>query len=393
MLKTVLRGARKISCVADILILFNGWSVKTIAGGEYHMLSVAARWKEESIALVIPKIGYDIATSIFSSADSIYFSSSEKKDLVSFTTLSFLYLQRILRSLFFRFKQNPDVVIASSHYLWDTIPGLVFRQRLKSKLVIYMHGFLESAPSYTRSKGIWSKIALLNERIGLVLCRKADLIFAINNDIKDALIAKGFKAEKIFVTTNAVDHELINSVKNEMKTFDGCFCGSLIRRKGVYDLIDLWEKVLKRLPESKLIIIGYGEEYHNLLEEVKNKALDKNIIITGYVSARDKILSIKSSKIFISPSHEESWGIAVSEATACGLPVVCYDIPFIRNSGSNLTKVKLGDTDEMATVILNMLEGGQTSDRLAWRSTTEATNIPTWDDISKEELREIRKIL
>jgi len=95
------------------------------------MLSVAARWMEESIALVIPKIGYDIATSIFSSADSIYFSSSEKKDLVSFTTLSFLYLQRILRSLLFRFKQNPDVVIASSHYLWDTIPGLVFRQRLK----------------------------------------------------------------------------------------------------------------------------------------------------------------------------------------------------------------------------------------------------------------------
>jgi len=379
--------------VADILILFNGWSVKTIGGGEYHMLSVAARWMEESIALVIPKIGYNIATSILSSADSIYFSSSEKKDLISYTTLSFLYLQRILRSLFFRFKQKPDVVIASSHYLWDTLPGLVFSQRLRSKLVIYMHGLLETSPSYTRSEGIWDKIALLNDRIGLVLCRKADLIFAINNDIKDALIAKGFKAEKIFVTTNAVDHELINSVKNEMKTFDGCFCGSLIRRKGVYDLIDLWEKVLKRLPDSKLIIIGYGEEYHNLLEEVKNKALDKNIIITGYVSARDKILSIKSSKIFISPSHEESWGIAVSEATACGLPVVCYDIPFIRNSGSNLTKVKLGDTDEMATVILNMLEGGQTSDRLAWRSTTEATNLPTWDDISKEELREIRKIL
>ena len=357
------------------------------------MLSVAARWMEESIALVIPKIGYNIATSILSSPDSVYFSSSEKKDLISYTTLSFLYLQRILRSLFFRFKQKPDVVIASSHYLWDTLPGLVFSQRLRSKLVIYMHGLLESSPSYTRSEGIWDKIALLNDRIGLVLCRKADLIFVINNDIKDALIAKGFKAEKIFLTTNAVDHELINSVENEMKTFDGCFCGSLIRRKGVYELVDLWEKVLKRLPESKLIIIGYGEEYHNLLEEVKNKALEKNITITGYVSAKDKILSMKSSKIFIFPSHEEQWGIAVSEAIACGLPVVCYDIPAFRNSGSNLTKVKLGDTDEMATVILNMLEGGQTLDHLAVKSTDEATNIPTWDDISKEELKEIKKIL
>ena len=357
------------------------------------MLSVAARWIEESIALVIPKIGYNIATSILSSPDSVYFSSSEKKDLFSHTTLSFLYLQRILRSLFFRFKQKPDVVIASSHYLWDTLPGLVFSQRLRSKLVIYMHGLLETSPSYTRSEGIWDKIALLNDRIGLVLCRKADLIFAINNDIKDALIAKGFKAEKIFVTTNAVDHELINSVKNEMKTFDGCFCGSLIRRKGVYELVDLWEKILKRLPESKLIIIGYGEEYHNLLKEVKNKALEKNITITGYVSARDKIFSMKSSKIFIFPSHEEQWGIAVSEAIACGLPVVCYDIPAFRNSGSNLNKVKLGDTDEMATVILNILEGQQTMDHLAGTSTDEANNIPTWDDISKEERKEIKKVL
>jgi glycosyltransferase involved in cell wall biosynthesis len=393
LLKTVLRGARKISCVANILILFNGWSVKTIGGGEYHMLSVAARWMEESIALVIPKIGYNIATSILSTPDSVYFSSSEKKDLISYTTLSFLYLQRILRSLFFRLKRKPDVVIASSHYLWDTLPGLVFSQRLRSKLVIYMHGLLETSPSYTRSEGIWDKIALLNDRIGLVLCRKADLIFAINNDIKDALIAKGFKSEKIFVTTNAVDHELINSVKNEMKTFDGCFCGSLIRRKGVYELVDLWEKILKRLPESKLIIIGYGEEYHNLLKEVKNKALEKNITVTGYVSARDKILSMKSSKIFIFPSHEEQWGIAVSEAIACGLPVVCYDIPAFRNSGSNLTKVKLGDTDEMATVILKILEGAQTVDHLSGRPTSEATNIPTWDDISKEELKEIKKVL
>jgi glycosyltransferase involved in cell wall biosynthesis len=391
--KTVLRGARMISSVVDILIIFNGWSTKTIAGGEYHMLTVAARWKEESIALLIPKIGYEIATSVFSSADSFYFSSSEERDIIGLTSLSFLYLQRIFRSLFFRFKKNPDVVIASSHYVWDTLPGLIFHRRLKSKLVVYMHGLLETYESYTESGGFWNKIALLNERVSLMICRKADLIFAINNDIKEALIEKGFKAEKIIVTTNAVDYEQINSVKNEMKTFDGCFCGSLIIRKGVYELIELWEKVLKRLPTAKLIIIGHGQEYPNLVEEVKNKDLDKNITFTGYLSGSDKFASIKSAKIFISTSHVESWGIAVSEATACGLPVVCYDIPSFRNSGRNLVKVKLGDTDKMATVILNMLKDEQTLDYLTTKSTSEATNLPTWDGISIEELKEIKKVI
>lgn len=38
---------------------------------------------------------------------------------------------------------------------------------------------------------------------------------------------------------------------------------------------------------------------------------------------------LKSSKVFVFPSHEEGWGIAVCEAMAAGLPIVAYDLaPF-----------------------------------------------------------------
>ena len=35
---------------------------------------------------------------------------------------------------------------------------------------------------------------------------------------------------------------------------------------------------------------------------------------------------MKSSKLFIFPSYEEGWGISITEAMACGLAVVCYDL-------------------------------------------------------------------
>jgi hypothetical protein len=38
-------------------------------------------------------------------------------------------------------------------------------------------------------------------------------------------------------------HELINSVKMKEKKYQACFCGRLIRRKRVYDLLEIREKV------------------------------------------------------------------------------------------------------------------------------------------------------
>ena len=157
--------------------------------------------------------------------------------------------------------------------------------------------------------------------------RRADLIFVVNIDTKDALIARGFDSDKIFVTSNGVEHEFISSVRAGLRKFEACFCGRLVKRKGIDDLVEVWERVLKYFPESKLVIIGHGPEQCKLIDLVKNKELDRNIIITGYIPEKEKISVIKSCKIFISPSYEEGWGIAVSEAITCGLPVVCYDLP------------------------------------------------------------------
>ena len=45
------------------------------------------------------------------------------------------------------------------------------------------------------------------------------------------------------------------------------------------------------------------------------------------ISGKDALSVVKSVLVFVFPSHEEGWGIAICEAMACGLAVVAYDLP------------------------------------------------------------------
>ena len=42
--------------------------------------------------------------------------------------------------------------------------------------------------------------------LAYLLCKTADLIFVVDSDVRDALIDNGFRADKIFMTGNGVEH-------------------------------------------------------------------------------------------------------------------------------------------------------------------------------------------
>jgi glycosyltransferase involved in cell wall biosynthesis len=375
-----------------ILAIINGWRNKIIRGGDYHILKVLDFWaSEHQISFIMPKLGYQAAKNMLNYPYTVYLSSQkEDEETDNLTRLIFSYLIRILKSLFFKPKENVDLVLASSHRLYDVIPAVFLSRRLNCKLVVYVHHLLLSFRKY--QEGLRSSISLISEEISLLLCRNADLIFVMNYDTKDALVHKGFDANKIFVTANAVEHRLIDSVKEEVKTFDGCFCGSLIKRKGIYDLLEIWQKVLQYFPQSKLIVIGHGPEYSNLSEIVKKKGLNQTILLAGHLSERQKISVMKSSRIFVFPSYEEGWGIAISEAMACGLPIVCYELLSYKVFGDLIIKVEIGNRQAMARVIIDLLSKH-------CQKTTITTNtignikLLTWENIATKELQEIMNVV
>jgi len=367
----------------------NGWRNKNARGGDYRTLRVLRNWaNEHRIAIILPKLGYEFTKKLTPNVNSIYLSSNELKETDSTYAFVLAYLYRSIKSMFFTNEHNQDIIISSSHLLYDILPAVILRRKFKSKLVVYVHHIFHSYREH--KQGLWISISLLIEKISLFLCKRADLIFVYNDEVKKDLIHKGFAAHRIFITGNGVEHEFIESVRMKIDEFDGCYCGSLDKMKGVYDLLEIWEMILMTSPKSKLAIIGEGPEYGRLLGIIRKKGLERNILIMGYLPEEQKIATMKSSKLFIFPSYEEGWGISITEAMACGLAVVCYDLDPYRVFGNSIVRVEIANKQALAKVVSELLDDKSKLEDAAFRA-KEATKEMSWDSIARQELKEIIK--
>ncbi len=66
-----------------------------------------------------------------------------------------------------------------------------------------------------------------------------------------------------------------------------------------------------------------------LSDKVRSLGL-KGVRLLGSLEGPDLLRAYASADIFVFPSENESFGLAVLEAMATGLPVVCSDIPALR---------------------------------------------------------------
>ncbi len=98
--------------------------------------------------------------------------------------------------------------------------------------------------------------------------------------------------------------------------------GELIKRKNHETLIRAFART--NIENSILIICGDGELKHKLQRLVKSLKAQQKIILLGFRTDIDEILSV--SDVFVFPSYQEGLPVSVIEAMAVGLPVICSDI-------------------------------------------------------------------
>jgi glycosyltransferase involved in cell wall biosynthesis len=105
------------------------------------------------------------------------------------------------------------------------------------------------------------------------------------------------------------------------------FFGRIHEKKGCDLLVRAFAQVAGADPRLQLVMAGpeqpsFGE---HLRSEAARLGIGKRVTWTGMLDGDLKWGALRAGEVFVLPSHQENFGIAVTEALSCGLPVLISD--------------------------------------------------------------------
>jgi len=313
------------------------------------------------------------------------------------TRLNFILegIVRNLTALFYvnKIKGKYDIVYSRSSVL-DLI---VFPCILKGadKRIKWLTVFDNIVPFSDPGNKFFRFLAWLFFQFSLRLLKSADKIFAISDDLRNFLIHKGIKENKIVLTGNGVEVDIIKSSQKDARyNIDALFIGRINETKGIYDLLKVLIIVKEKYPSFQLAIMGTGDKKTggNLKNKIKKLRLDENIQFLGYKTGLEKFNIIKSSKCFwfLSVSESESFGIALLEAVCCGVPAFAYDLKPCKNIYKN-NEVMISpkyDFKSVAMKVIELFEKGEFNNKRG----ELLLDKYSWDKIAEIELNSFNNL-
>ena len=251
------------------------------------------------------------------------------EQLINIFSFSFLF------GVFSDIKKS-DVVYIQYLFHYTVLFSLLFSVFLGKKIILCPRG---SFSSFTLSnKRSWLKrlwlflfISPLKKKIiwqASSYLEKEDILFYFPKvDVK--IIPDGIDVDS-FSNSNKMDKkELLKKYTNKdfKNVSDVVFSmGRLHKIKRFDILINAFELYLDENKDAKLLIAGADDGVRNALEnQIKELKLEDSVFMIGLVNFSQKKELLSNCSFFSLASEFESFGIVVSEALSCGVPVVVSD--------------------------------------------------------------------
>lgn len=134
---------------------------------------------------------------------------------------------------------------------------------------------------------------------------------------------------------------------------------SMDSRYGIKTLIEAFALVKRQYPGCiKLVLVGGGPQKKQLELLVRKLGIEKLVHFIGHVHHHTVPVYLNSFDIYVALSISESFGVAILEASACGLPVVVSDtggLPEVVVDGKTGFVIPQNNPQKAANSILQLL--------------------------------------
>lgn len=250
-------------------------------------------------------------------------------------------------------KQN-GIEIVHAHVARDYIPASIACLAAKeAKFVLTRHVLFPLKP--------FNKFALKN------LSAAIGVSDPVGADLKRVFSASKVRVIRNGLSVDTITPEEESRLRTEFRAFhqipmDAPLVGTLgeLRElKGQRDFVLAAHEVAKKYPETHFVVVGKDNSAdknfrRELKRLVKVFGLDDRFLWLDWIDDTDSFFS--AIDLFVSPSHSESFGLAMLEAMANGKPVVATATAGARELfGKNAELVKVKDPLALSAGISEML--------------------------------------
>ena len=267
---------------------------------------------------------------------------------------------------------------------------IAFFLTIRYPVILNIHGF-------TRGETVdykWNKFQrwLIN-MITSAGVRWAQSIVTVEKSSVDLLTRLG--GRRVSYIPNGVD---LTTLKPSEEDPDICYdlvfaAARIIPLKGLHDLLNALNEIAFK---GRVLIIGDLEQKASYKRVIQDLCSSLDCIFTGQIADKVELFKlIRSSKVFVFPSHSEGMSNMLLEVAALKVPIIASDI--VQNtdvfSEDQVTFFKCRDVSNLAEKISIVLSTYENSLKKAEAAYIRIVNEYKWDDIALSYYQEIERML
>lgn len=263
-----------------------------------------------------------------------------------------------------------DIDIIHTHGYKSDILGLLAAKYTGIRCLSTPHGF--------SGKTGWKLATFI--RIGTHMLRYFDAVAPLSEELVSDMARFHVRANRIQLIQNGVDLTEFDAMASasdgkpisasSMKTIG--FIGQMIPRKGLPDLLEVFDRLYSRDTSVKLELLGDGRQREELENQARARSSGNAVSFLGFRS--DRLERLSNFDLFVMTSSLEGIPRCLMEAMAMGVPVVAYDIPGVDQlveHGVTGLLAPHGDVDALEKLCSQVLS----DQKLASRLTTNARQL------------------
>lgn len=296
------------------------------------------------------------------------------------------------------YRLRPALIHAASNYEAG-LPALMVARRLGIPFCYEVRGLWEYTAASKKPGWERSERFALDRMLETHVAKHADQVFTLTRALATELVQRGVNEERIKLLPNAVnleffkqtpkDHSLAEQLGIGEATFVCGYIGSIAKYEGLDDLITALPALIRRVPDSRFLVVGDGDELVNLREQAERLGVSGHVTFTGRVAHAEVKRYFSLFSAIALPRKPYTVCKLVSplkpfEAMAMRVPLIVSDVDAlgeIFEHGETALLHKAGDVDSLAAAMISLAESPVLRQRLADNAFDQVSRHSQWSQV------------